>query len=510
MNKKQKKINSENKATIIDMLSNMSSKCRNAEVVGTLSSLQQTLNEQMATDAKEVEAIDENIVAYLRNLQKDIVGGNFAAAQRQLEEVRKKVAERSGYCLGQERKKRGFIAWLKRLFGVKPKEIGEGALYDAEMLIGLMIDRAQDQFDKCKAEMTRVAAQLAKDTENASVINRWKNLKIQKKGFQDRLEMLLTESYRAALVKEMNNLTNEHKALIASRTCTDEQFDVIMANFNALQQQIAVDKQRNNKAENAFFNSGSAQTGIENDPDFIEAMGGKTAAPAYEVPATSAPSVGFGIENDPDFIALTGGKKSAGNKSVKSDEKRWEMLADEIDDIVRALERAEFKFEDATVMKDAELKDVRDELCALLKKRDSASAAECLTLDGQIDRLRAKYETGKIALKKLRQAAAINGEKLANALTLRDQIRIDKISEGINEVDSGIFAEFEENAKALRRRVAESNDELERIGTINIVANGEEIQTQMYTGYGSDVAPRGEVKDEQKYDDLKAELGYSA
>ena len=77
-------------------------------------------------------------------------------------------------------------------------------------------------------------------------------------------------------------------------------------------------------------------------------------------------------------------------------------------------------------------------------------------------------------------------------------------------MDSGIFAEFEENAKALRRRVAESNDELERIGTINIVANGEEIQTQMYTGYGSDVAPRGEVKDEQKYDDLKAELGYSA
>lgn len=507
MNKKQKNINDQNKQQIVDMLSNMLAQCRNADVASTLMTIQQRLGEQMATDSKEVEKVDEKIVERLTNLQKDVINGSFQAANLQLEKVQALVSERSTHCLGSRRKKVGFFAWL---FRRKNKAKSENDLYDTNTLLDLMIARAQDQFDACKAEMAKVAGQLAKDQENASTVNRWKKLKIEKKGFQDRLTMLLSESYRAALVKEMENLTNEHKALLASRTCTDEQFDVIMANFNAVQQQVAADKQRNKTAENAFFNSGSTETSIYNDPDFIEATGGKTAAAAYDTPAASAPSVGFGIENDPDFIAIVGDKQPAGKKTVKSDAKRWEMLADEIEDIIRELERAEFKFENAIDEKDAEMKVIRDDLCRLLKKRDAASASECLTLDGQIDRLRAKYETGKVALKKLRQASAINGEKLANALTIRDQIRIDEISNGINEVDSGIFAQFEENAKALRRRVAESNEELERIGTINIVANGEEIQTQMYTGYGSDVAPKGEVKDEQKYDDLKAELGYSA
>ena len=84
---------------------------------------------------------------------------------------------------------------------------------------------------------------------------------------------------------------------------------------------------------------------------------------------------------------------------------------------------------------------------------------------------------------------------------------LEAVKNRIQQLTGGRYADIEGLSMYLKEAAQKENEELERFGVANSVADSEEINTRTMTGNNSDYMDSVNVKDEDKYAALEAELG---
>ena len=507
--KKLEALNAQNKKDILAKIEILIQRTKDPAVAAKLNSAKNAILAQGATSSEEVAKLDKVILDILADLGKDLAAGNSAVVVKKLDNVLEKMETRAPYCtdnsqfLTKEDRKRAKNADnAGRKLGLNTPAAKAEDLYSPEELLEFMLIEATERQEKMTAEMQALYTRLKANPNDPVATYRWNTLKIKMKENGDRITMLQSEGNRTVLVNSMQNLTAEQKQLIASRQISDEQFDVIMADYQKMVNQQMADAAHVQQATDMFLNTSTgaaqatgasaqaAQPSILSDPDFIAMGGGAAKTPS--------------ILSDPDFIAMGGAAAApaagAGNAAT-------DAVFENIDRIVHELEKCELMYSDKLDDVSADLKDMDKRLAQLLEKRKNATASECLVLDGEIDRLNAERVNAKNAIKRYRQALAVNTEKLSLARSLSNQRDLNEINRRMQESTGGAFTNFEDYAMALREYTEKANADLESIGTVNAVANGVDVNMSTMTGREADASGEFEVKDEDKYRALEEELG---
>ncbi len=514
--KKWKNLNDQSKREFLSILEAYIQRTKDNSLAAKLESAKAVLNEQGSSSSKELVKLDISIRQYLADLNKEIAAGNNGVAISKMNKILEMLRERSPFCADNteymtpaERKKKEEAE--KALEGfVKKNGAQQGELYTPEQLIEFMIEEAAEQLKKYKEEQKRLYAVLSADPNDGVALSGWRNIKVKIETAQQRLGMLSDESYRATLTKSVHGLTAEQKRLIGMRKVSDEQFDLLMQDYNKMLARQKEDNARTEGAANAFFNSGKEGHGsaaaagtavrpsILDDPDFI-AMGGGQAASAAARPAAARPA----IFDDPDFIAMGGAPASAPDAGDAALEETLEC----IDDIIQSLRKCEIIYSRQIEKSDEDRKDLDIQLEQLLNRRKGATASECIVLDGEIDRLYAERQSVIDAISRFRQEQAINTERRRFAAQLKTMRDIKSIRSRARDMMGTEFSRLEDFALALRDSAQKGNEELERMGTVNAVASGVDIN--MSTMSGREARSAGEFlkKDEDKYKALEEELG---
>lgn len=510
--KKYEAINAQSKKDILAQIEGYIQRTRDIAVAAKLNSAKNLLISQGMTSSERVPEIDRKIIALLADLGKDFASGSMAVVEKKLDGVLEKLNERAPLCADnsafrtkQEIKQDKEAEKARKQLGMKASSVIAEELYSPEELVEFMLLEAADRQKKMAEEKQTLFHALSTNPNDPVANYRWTTLKVKMKEISDSIAMLHSEGNRTVLINSVQRLTLEQKRMIATRQISDEQFDVIMSDYRKMVDARNADNVRTDEAMKTFYASDmsgakatvsaqNARPSIFSDPEFI-AMGAGSAQ-------TTQPS----IFSDPEFIAMGGGgvqpahRAGVGNAAT-------DAVFENIDEIVRSLEKCELMYSDRLDDVSADLKDMDMRLKQLLKKRETATASECLVLDGEIDRLNAERVNAKNAVKRYRQALAVNTEKLSLARSLSTQRDLNEVNRRMQESTGGAFTSFEDYAMALRDYVEKSNSELESIGTVNVVASGAEINMDTMTGREADSTGDFEIKDEDKYKALEMELG---
>ena len=171
--------------------------------------------------------------------------------------------------------------------------------------------------------------------------------------------------------------------------------------------------------------------------------------------------------------------------------------------LTQSQEQYNEKLEDAS----DELRDFDAALRSLLQKRQGASASECLVLDGQIDQLNAKRGKVSHTIKRLRNAIAQLDEQLTLMGKVEFQQDLESMKGRIQQLTGGKYADIEGLSMYLKDAIKKENEALEDLGVGNAVVDSEEITMNSYSGASAAFADATNVKDEDKYAALEAELG---
>ena len=516
--KKLEALNAQSKQELLSQIEVFIQQTKDPSVAARLNSAKNMLLEQGDSSSEEIPAIDRAIFSFLADIQKDLAAGNTGVAGKKLDKVIEQLRKRAPLCADnsafrtkKDIKRDREAERTRKKMGIGREAAAPETIYTPEELMEFMLMEAAEQLKRLEEEKVRLFNTLSRTPNDPVALSSWNVIKVKIKTKNDQIGMLSDERYRNIIVEGMQTLTAEQKQMIAKREIGDEQFDILMSDFKKMQEAREEDVSRTRTAAGVFFTEGAtaqsasaaaapAQPAIFNDPEFI-AMGQASGA---AMPAAAAPAQPA-IFNDPEFLAMSGAAgapasaPAAGNAATNAAMER-------IDDIVHELEKCELMYQDKVDELGADLKEMDMRLTQLLKKRAGASASECLSLDGEIDRLNAERVTAKNTLKRYAQALAINTEKLALARSLKGQRDLNEINRRMREATGGTFTNFEDYAMALRDYVEKSNAELEQIGTVNAVAGGVDIRTGTMTGRDADSADF-DVKDEDKYRALEEELG---
>lgn len=521
--KKWENLNAQSKREFLSILERYVQRTNDNNVAAKLESAKGVLNEQGSSSSKEVVKLDIKIRQYLADLGKDIAAGSSGVVLSKLDTIIAKLRERAPYCMDntsrmtkEDLKKQEEAEKLRARLAKKDASLSQEELYTPEQLIGFMLQEASDRLSALEKRRDEVFDILNARPKDSLALSEWNELKIKIKTAQQRVQMLSDERYRATLTQSMQSLTAEQKKLIAMRQVSDEQFDLLTRDYNKMLERQGEDKARTKQAAEDFLNGGNAVHGTAqdpvqgtvssamDDPDFIEMQrerGGQAAA----APARAAHSSSASAMDDPDFLRMRQEKMGASAPDPGSSS--LEETLECIDDIVLSLRKCEVLYGKKLEHSKYELQDLDMQLKQLLEKRRKATASDCLVLDGEIDRLYAERQNVKNAISRYRQEQAINTEKLTLATQLKTQRDLNAIRSRVRDIIGDRFANLEDYAMALRDSVQKGNEELERIGTVNAVANGVDIRTGTMTGREAQASAEFETKDEDKYAALERELG---
>ena len=489
--KKYEAINAQSKKAILAQIEVYIQQARDSEVAAKLNSAKNLLVNQGITSSEQVPEIDRKIVALLSDIGKDLASGSMAVVKDKIDGVLKKLNERAPLCTDnsafrpkQEIKRGKEAEKARKQLGMAATSMTAEELYSPEQLIDFMLMAADERQKKMQDKKRALSDALNANPNDPIAQSSLKKLEIKINENAKRIAMLQNEGERTVLIDSIQNLTLEQKRLIATRQSSDEQFDVIMSDYQKMVDALNKDNVRTNEAIKTFHS--------------FDMNGVKTAG----FTQTNQPA----IFSTTDFIAM-GGRTAQTARHEAAGNSATDEVLENIDEIVRSLEKCELMYSDKSNDINADLKDMDMRLKQLLKKREAATASECLVLDGEIDRLNAERVNAKRAIERYRNALATNADKLSLARSLSTQRDLNEINRRMQENTDGKFTCFEDYAMALRDYAEKANAELENIGTVNVVANSVDIKMNTMTGRETDSSGELYVKDEDKYKALEMELG---
>ncbi len=512
--------NDVNRKEICDILQAiMSMDFNDRELLTELSDLNIQMKGLSSSESASVIDIDTKIKTVLNDVKKDVQSSSFGAAKAKLQKVKIFINDRGEYCkfnpdfMSKQQKKelkiRDKINAKRAKIIQKRLKRGQSCadLYTPEELLDNMLLQAIDELAKYQGELKVLHDKLIENQADIYASINWETTKTKIKSAKNKIDMLRTELNRETLLEAIKQMESYQKELIAKRQVSDAEFNVVINKYNSLQKAVQSEREavvdvvvnfqkgnliNSNDDKHSHSSKESKSKSASIDPQIINDSSSEYGKEIVvcDIKTTSS------IFDDPEFKKL-GSREDHSNKE----------LLKNITQITSTLNRGIDKYSEEIKEIDDERKDCAAELKLLLKRRGIASASECLTLDGEINVLKAKYENFVFSIKRRLQKRADLVNKSSLVDKIKDNSDLNVIDKKISELSNGTFSDLGSLAMDINKTIEEDNKALEESNIASTVASSVNIKTDAMTGMSLNNKFETEVKDDDKFADLERELG---
>ena len=532
----------------VERLNNLFTSCKNRSLQSEFTHLASTLEGQVSPSTKEAFLHDQKISQVISDLENDIAQESYMVAASRIRTLKTLLVQREKYCNAGTGVLMGSKAdqkKAKKLDKIRTKILkGEGfthaAAYSVDRIVDFMINQAAEKQQMAAAELQDLHDRIVKNPQDSVAKASWRAKVINYNKCNKALAVLSLQAQRVALVQAAGDLLSGSeqeeiaKAMSSdSAQIDDAKFTLIMDKLNRwVERQIESGRVTEEAARDfldvdiisevdkatqgtsgASQGARSAQQGgfaSAQQGGFASAQQGGFAsaqqggyAPVQRGGAASGqqfpgadgaiPSDMSEFENDPIFAQFGG--------FPDTNEQAFQQIYEHAPEIISRLE-AEQRRNEAEIDKlDADRQDVADELLDLLRQRETATPAECIVLDGKIDRLEKKHAGLKRDIKRQNRLMSKLSETLdmvRNIQSSRRPVTRDECLE--------IYGGGERFAQYILDEERKQNAELDHMGEANMMANSEPIN--QYTMRSESTTDRygADKKDPEKYASLMQEL----
>ena len=484
------------KKNIINTIASAATMCNDAKVIAGLNDIRAELQSHGQSDDKEVIKLDAQLNMIITQITQCVAKQQFSSALSLITKAKSIAVERRGHCLLGGTKTKAEMKEEAKAKKQQEKMLkGMEGVFEKTRLETLQEQQneAQDELNRLQREFESLKIRFQKSPDDRSLQTQGRQIMSQMQIVNNRLANLDAEIQREHITVATHTEAETNANIINNRTISDEQFQNDVQEMQSYNDQRA-DTMATVNAANSIFAQGNdafSNNVFEQDP---------FATNSNDVFGNTNTDI-FGNQNANPFATNTQAQANSPFGNVGSRE-----MANDIQKTLREIEKGEERFNDMLDDCNDELKDLDMELIPLLKKRKTANASECLVLDGQIDQLNAKRNNIQHKIKRTRSALAKLTEQRSLIEKLSVQQDIAQTNAQINSITNGKFANLDDLAMYLRSEIEKSNEELEEVGTYNVVVDDAEININRLSG-NSEVQVEGEVKDEERYAALEAELG---
>lgn len=519
----------------VERLNNLFTRCKNHDLKNEFTHLASILEGQLAPSSEEAYAHDQKISQVISELERDIAQETYMMAASRIRTLNALLVQREQYCPSsvlsgtkadqkrarREEKTREKLEKRRKKDIEKRRKRGEplASLYTPDEMVEFMVIQAAEKQQRAAAELQDLHDKLVKNPEDPIANALWDSKVIKYDSYNKAIDVLNLQAQRVALVQAAGMLTGEIKEDIAQALADgkidDAKFAVIMDKFSSWAEQQVESGRVTIEGKGVFTDTsilagakaaagtrattqGTAgqQTGYTAGQQ-AGYTAGQRAMPGQQFGAGAASPAASRFANDPTF-AKFGGLPDPKQQALQ---KAFET----VDQLLARLNMEERRVNSEIDKLDAERQDVAEELLDLLRQRETATPAECIALDGQIDRLEKRHASLKRSIKRQNRLGAklAEGRDMAeNVKSLRD---IQAVQEQLGEISS-IFRDFEALAQQIAETDRQENAELDRMGEANMMANSEEITQGTMRSESITDQYSADSKDPQKYAALKQEL----
>ena len=202
--KNYKKVNEKNKQEIIGLIDKVMNSPASSAFVNDLNAMKNSLISQAPTEGKELEKIDEQIIASLMKANELLASGSVSQARTYVSNARDKVNSRVSSV------------------SVNGFKKGKEPTLSDEQLMDILLNEAQDKIKTAAVEYNELKARSdAGDLAARSKLN----FVFQKYQIaQQNLTAISNNQNRENIARLAKQLTDEQKSRIASRKFSDEDF----------------------------------------------------------------------------------------------------------------------------------------------------------------------------------------------------------------------------------------------------------------------------------------------
>lgn len=270
--KNYKKINEKNKQEIIGLIDKIMNSSASSAFVNELNSMKNSLIGQAPSEAKEIEKIDEQIIASLMKANELIASGSTSQARTYVMNAREKINSRVSSVTVN-----GF------------KKGKEPALSD-EQLMEILLNEAQDKIKDAAVKYNELKARsdagdLAARAQLTTVFQKYQIA-------QQNLTAISNNQSREIIASLAKQLTEEQKSRIASRKFSDEEFTVVMKQYAEISATIAAE---GNDVLTATNTIGAVSGALnQNQQDIADSM------------SVGAQNMAFNTSSLPDSLVVPG------------------------------------------------------------------------------------------------------------------------------------------------------------------------------------------------------------
>ncbi|MBE7077120.1 MAG: hypothetical protein E7377_00285 [Clostridiales bacterium] len=490
--KKNTEAASSGKKNILSLIQNIKLNCRNAEAVAALNKIEVEIQSQGETSDVNAIALGGEIQRLLAEANTYILKQQYPTAIAKLNTAFNKAVDRHQYCnFG------GTMTKADKAAADKAKKMMDKL---ASQAVKTRAEELQEQIDQTTAELAALQTefeQLKKLHEqkpsDASITSRATAVRVKIQTTQTLLTNLNVEMQKETVDTSIVEIAAANAQMVEGRTHDEAEMAVKRANVMAQNEQI---KQTQTQVNEDLGLLGSAVGAM--DPFATDLNAGVAAFDPFATDLNAGAAMGMGTQAGQATQAQYGG--------FQASEVGTAQMAAEIKKTMRAMEQSIEMYEDKIEEANEDFEDYNLQLRRLLEKRKTASPADCLVLDGQIDQVQSRRNGVTNKIMRYRQAKAELSDKLSLMDKLATQQDLTSTNAQIEKLTNGKFADFAGLSMFLNDSVKESNQKLEEIGIAHNIAESEEIMMGSASGASAALSDAGLVKDEHKYDALMEEL----
>lgn len=434
------------------------------------------LSQQGKNKSRKASDVDEQLNGVLDDLQAACKDGNITAAE-------------------------SFCDALFTRADLRPataKKKSKKSIYTTDEILQNMIAKMEGKSKKLLQEENSISDKLRRDPYNSALAARLQSIRAEAKAVQNQTSMLLDQNNRKAIMKGIDAMAETEKFMLADQDASDENFQHALNKFSDIMSRM--DDRTNTTAQgaNAFFGSSVSDSSAATIPgvqrvNYAEQAGVADGSNAGRVNYAAA----AGLSGSGQAVQ-TGVSDSA----AADMESTFAALDKTIEELKLVDKYYSYKIDDAK----ADFEKNKEILRGLLLKRETASAIDCISLDGDIDKASIDLDIAEKAIENFASARALNSERLK----LAQRAKVEKDINAAGQLVVGgqeFIAASPDIAMYVKDATEKRNDDINEAGAINAVADSAQAQTTSVSGgraYGNSTS---RTKDEDKYNDLKARFG---
>lgn len=503
------KMNDANKKSILSQLQLLKMNTKDAEVMKLLAKVGACLQQQGETSRSEVIDVDAQIMELLDQSNEYLLMGQPATAIAKVNQVYGLTVSRQKYCsfggrLSKADAKMIAAAQKKRAKVAKTKE--KSRIDELQE----MIDRKNAELHGYEAEFNMLRELSEKYPGNVSLESRGETLITLKEGVDAQISAMLDELAGQVAYGVADKVSETSVKLADGRTYSLEEVALIKEKM----QKTQADREALREATGTLRGlvqgaSGRATVATE---EAAATSTGTTAGSVFgNAQTTQKKSVfdqGMGAGRSSVFgtAAPAGTPAQTQYGGFDASTVGTQQMANEINKTISVMQRNIETYQDKIDDANEEYKNYNNELRRLLEKRKTASPADCLALDGEIDQLNSRRTNVAHTIKRYRQAVAQLSDKLSLMEKLAAQQDVTATNAQIEKLTNGKFSDFAGLSMYINESIKTSNEAGDEIGIAVNISEGEEISMNSASGAAAALADAGLSKDEHKYDSLLEEL----